>query len=154
MAIPSIKLSGMRELQTALEKLPKELRRTAESAALRGGMEPVRKAAKGNLAKSKDTGLLQSALGLTVRKTRKGQLTARVGARSGFKKSVTRKGRKKPEMADPTKYAHLVEYGTSRAPAQPFIRPALDSSQDQITDGLAKGYAKGLASVVKRIRRS
>lgn len=153
MAIPSIKLDGMRELQIALEKLPKELRRTAESAALRGGMEPVRKAAKANLAKSQDTGLLRSALGLTVKKTRKGQLTARVGARSGFKKSVIRKGRKKAEMANPVKYAHFIEYGTSRTPAQPFIRPALDSSQDHITDGMAKGYAKGLDRVIKRIRK-
>jgi len=91
-------------------------------------------------------------LGLMVKKTRKGQLTARVGARSGFTQMVTRKGRTKPEKANPVKYANLVEYGTSRSPAKPFIRPAIESSQGAIIEGMANGYAKGMDKVIKKIR--
>jgi len=152
MAIPSIKLSGMRELSKALDALPKELRRTVESSALRAGMAPVRKAARSNLGRSKDTGLLQKSLGLTVKKTRKGQLTARVGARSGFTETVTRKGSNNPEKANPVKYSHLVEYGTSHSAAKPFIRPAVESSEGAMLKGIADGYDKGIDKVVKKIR--
>lgn len=152
MAQKAIKLDGMKELQRAIERLPKELQRTVEASALRAGMGPVRKAARANLNKSKDSGLLQKSLGLTVRKTRRGQLTARVGARSGFTQMVTRKGSSKPIKANPTKYAHLVEYGTSKSAAKPFIRPAIDSSEGQIIAEMAKGYDKGMTKVVKKIR--
>jgi HK97 gp10 family phage protein len=67
-------------------------------------------------------------------------------------KMVTRKGRTKPEKANPVKYANLVEYGTSRSPAKPFIRPAIESSQGAIIEGMANGYAKGMDKVIKKIR--
>ena len=149
----NIKLSGMSDLRRALEKLPKELRRTTESAALRAGATPIRKAAKANLSGVKDTGLLQKALGLTVKKTRAGQLTARVGPRSGFAQVVLRKGRSKPEKANPVKYAHLVEYGTSKMAARPFIRNAIASSETQIMHEMAKGYEKGLDRAVRKLRK-
>lgn len=148
----SLQLTGMRELQQALNRLPKELQRTVEASALRAGMAPVRKSARANLGRSKDSGLLQKSLGLTVKKSKNGQLTARVGPRSGFTQTVTRKGRTKPQKANPVKYAHLIEYGTSRAPAQPFIRPAVESNSGQIIDEMAKGYDKGLDKAVRKIR--
>jgi HK97 gp10 family phage protein len=148
----AIQLTGVHELRRAIEALPKELKRTVESSALRAGMTPVRKSAAANLSRSMDTGLLKKSLGLTVKKTRKGQLTARVGARSGFTQTVTRKGRSKPEKVNPVKYAHLVEYGTSKAPAKPFIRPAVESNSGAILEGMAKGYAKGMDRVVRKIR--
>lgn len=151
MPVQGIKLTGLAELRRAIERLPKELQRTVEASALRAGFSPVRKAARANLSHSKDTGLLQKALGLTVKKTRAGQLTARVGARSGFRQVVKRKGRK-PEIANPVKYAHLVEYGTSHSAAKPFIRPAVTSSEPKIMGELAKGYNKGMDRVVRRIR--
>ena len=91
------------------------------------------------------------SIGTTVRKTRKGQTTARVGARTGFKTTVTRNG--KPVIADPVKYAHLVEYGTTHSAAKPFIRPAIESTQDQVMGAMATGYDKHLTKVVARIRR-
>ena len=105
---------------------------------------------------------MQRSIGVTVKKTRTGQLTARVGPRSGFKgkslgKKLSKRGKTKGQMterfADPVNYAHLVEYGTSRAPAQPFIRPAVNSSTGAIIDGMAKSYSKGLARAVKKLRK-
>jgi len=36
-------------------------------------------------------------------------------------------------------HAHLVEFGTSRAPAHPFFRPAIDSCREKVADGLKDG---------------
>jgi HK97 gp10 family phage protein len=149
----AIALRGFAELESALRKLPRELQNAAETTALRAGAAPIRKAAKGHLSKSKDSGLLSKALGTTVKKTRMGQKTARVGPRSGFRQVVKRKGKSKPELADPVKYAHLVEYGTSKTAARPFIRPALESSADQALSAMAAGYNKHLSRVVARLRK-
>jgi HK97 gp10 family phage protein len=159
----NLKLTGFKELEAALLKLPPELAKTVEAAALRAGMVPVRKAAIGYAGKSKRTGLLQKSIGLTVRRIRRkmqyvNRYTARVGPRGGFRqplltpsgKQATRKGR--PAFQDPRYYAHLVEYGTAKHPAQPFIRPALEAVQGEILAAMAKGYAKGMDRVVRKIR--
>ena len=144
----AMKITGARELQRALARLPEELSKSVERTVLREGAKPIHSSAKSRVAVS--SGLLKKSLGITVKKTRKGQLTARVGARSGFKKTVTRNG--KTVNADPAKYSHLVEYGTSHSPAKPFIRPAIDSASGQVMEAMAKGYDKGLDRVVRKIR--
>jgi HK97 gp10 family phage protein len=160
-----IKITGLNELRVALEKLPKEMQRTTETTALREGMKPVLKTARSLAPKGKGdhSGLLKKSIGMNVRKSR-GQVTARVGPRSGFKKSLGTKiarvtkgkrvaGQPYEAFKDPVKYAHLVEMGTSRQPARPFIRPAVESNTGAITEGLAKGYAKGLEKAVRKLRK-
>jgi len=51
------------------------------------------------------------------------------------------------------KYAHLVEYGTSKMAARPFIRNAIASSETQIMHEMAKGYEKGLDRAVRKLRK-
>jgi len=156
-----INLTGFKELEAALLKLPVELAKTVEADALRYGMIPVRKAAQQYAKGTKDTGQLYKSLGLTVRRVRKkgqaiNRYTARVGPRGGFGITLGTKtkgkNKGKPIRRDPRFYAHLIEYGTSKVPARPFIRPAIESSQSAIIAGLAKGYEIGMAKVVKKIR--
>lgn len=159
---PTVKVTGINELRKALSRLPVELQRASETTALREGMKPVLKSARSNAGRSKGSKLLQKSIGLTVRKGRRG-ITARVGARTGFKKSLGMKIARKTKgkrvkgqlyeaFQDPTKYAHLVEYGTSHSAAKPFIRPAIDSNANAINEGLAKGYEKGLAKAVAKVK--
>jgi HK97 gp10 family phage protein len=145
--IPTVRVDGLRELQRALAALPKELQRTSETTALREGMKPVLKTARA--IAPKDSGLLKKAIGLTVRKGKNG-MTSRVGARTGFRQQVTRKG--KTVTADPSKYSHLVEYGTSHSAAKPFIRPAVESNESAITEGLANGYEKGMEKALAKVK--
>lgn len=153
MAQTSIKIKGMLELQRALEKLPKEVAATAERAALRSAMVPVLKSAKSKVSSIKDTGLLEKSLGIVTRKSKKRGITARVGARTGFAKAVTRKGSKNPRMSDPVKYAGVVEYGSSKLPARSFIRSSVESNGEAMAEALAKGYAKGFDRAVAKIRK-
>jgi HK97 gp10 family phage protein len=164
----NVKLTGFKELETALLKLSPELAKIAEASALRYGMMPVRTAARRYVKRIKDTGLLGKSIGLNVKRVRRklqyqNRYTARVGAQSGHGKIVNRRiiGTTKngmtrvrfvKEYADPVNYAHLIEYGTSKMSARPFIRPAVESSEDKIMAGLQKGYEKGMVKVVKKIR--
>jgi len=146
-----MKLEGLKEIQKALAKLPDELKRTTEMAALRDGAKPILQASKQYAKSSEDEGDLIKSLGLNVRKGKsgstKGIYTARVGVRKGFSRVVN--GKKK----DPFKYAHLVELGTVHSQAQPFIRPAIDSSQNQIIPAMAKGYERGLTRAVAKLKK-
>jgi HK97 gp10 family phage protein len=45
-------------------------------------------------------------------------------------------------------HGHLIEFGTSRAPAYPFVRPAFDRAQDAVQAGkarMAEVIAQGVA---------
>ena len=67
----------------------------------------------------------------------------------------------KPVFRNPTRYAHLVERGTSRSAAKPFLRPVRAANlrtthnimQNSITDGLKK-EARKLARKTARYKRS
>lgn len=39
-------------------------------------------------------------------------------------------------------YPHMIEYGTSHAPAKPFLRPALEASASQIKDLIESAIAE------------
>lgn len=156
-----VTLTGFKELETAMLKLPPELAKIAEADALRYGMIPVRKSAQSYAKSIKDTGQLYKSIGLTVRRIRRklqyiNRYTARVGARGGFnlKIGTYTRGKKKGKAInrDPRYYSHLVEYGTSKMPARPFIRPAVESNEDAIMAGLQKGYEIGMVKVVRKIR--
>jgi len=90
--LSSIKIDGLKAIEKALSKLPEELQRTTEMAALRDGAKPILAASK-NLAKqSEDEGDLMRSLGINVRKGKSGSTrgiyTARIGARKGFSRVV------------------------------------------------------------------
>jgi len=171
MATTGIRISGFKELDMALSKLPEELARTTEAAALREGGKPIRREviARAPTGKGKEAGLLKRSIGLNVRKNKKGsaekgRYTARVGPRTGFKiavgtavATVTKGKRKKGERytvyKDPTKYAHLVELGTSHSAADPFIRTGSEAAESEVINGLARGYEKGLAKAVDKLRK-
>lgn len=119
-----IKIKGIHGITQALERLPKELMRSSETAVLRAGAKPILTAAKSNVPEG-DSGLLKKSLGITVKKARGSTVrTARVGARTGFKgrklytktiKKGKNAGQKKDVIQDPSFYDHLVEFGTSHS---------------------------------------
>lgn len=158
----SVKLTGLEGVRRALSRLPDELKKAGEKSALMEGAKPVLKAAKGHASASKDTGLLMRALGITVKKRRDGNMSSRVGPRSGFKgkslgMKMSKKGKTKGQMterfANPVNYAHLVEYGTSHSAANPFLRPAIESTHGEVVDAMAKGLEKHLTKVCAKLRK-
>ncbi|GAA5124663.1 HK97 gp10 family phage protein [Luteolibacter yonseiensis] len=149
-------IKGVKQLIRNLDDLPDALRKSAETAVLRAGAVPIRKAAKRFAGNSKDTGLLQKSISLSV-KTVRGEKSARVGPRKGMRQMVTRTdkrtGKQFQEKADPSNYSHLVEYGTSHSAAKPFIRPAIDTSKGEVLNAMATGLDTHLTRVAARAAR-
>lgn len=143
-----IKIEGAKAMEKALRRLPDDLKRSGETAVLRAGAKPINKAAKAKVPS--ESGLLKKSIGINVKKVR-GVRTARVGPRTGRGAVVTRNGRQ--VFSNPTKYSHLVEYGTSHSAAQPFIRPAVESTKGEVVGAMATGYRKHLARTAARLRK-
>jgi len=141
-----IKIDGIKELERALGKLPKELINKAEKAALRGGAFLISKAAKAKAPVA--SGHLKKSIGINV-KTVKGRTTARIGAKSD-RKTIIRYG--KEVVSNPANYAHLVEYGSARSTARPFIRPAVETTKDEVLGAMTKSFNNHLGKVVQKIR--
>lgn len=141
-----IKIDGIKELERALGKLPKELINKAEKAALRGGAFLISKAAKAKAPVA--SGHLKKNIGISV-KTVKGRTTARIGAKSD-RQTVTRYG--KQVISNPANYSHLVEYGSANQAARPFIRPAVETTKDEVLGAMSKSFNKHMGKVVRKIR--
>jgi HK97 gp10 family phage protein len=150
----SVEIHGIKDMIKRLEALPVKLKKSGEKAALRAGGAPIRKAAKRFAKSSKDSGLLLKSIGMNVRTIKSGETSARIGARNGFGKEVTRTnkktGQQRKEYANPANYSHLVEFGTSHSPAKPFIRPAIDSAKSEILPAMAAGLSKHLARAASK----
>lgn len=101
-------------------------------------MVPVNKTAKALV--DKDSLTLQKSIAILRPKTYKatGVVISVVGPRAGFMRVVDGKERR------PSKYAHLVEYGTVNKAAKPFLRPALKSNVDNIRNILITEIGKGI----------
>lgn len=100
----SINVNGEREIVRALRKLDDRLVRRVMRKAVRAGANPIVRTARQNVPRS--TGLLRKSLGTKVKTYNNGTIVAIIGPRTGFKQLVNGKPR------NPTKYAHLVEFGT------------------------------------------
>ena len=141
-------------------------------------MKVVSKTAKALVPR--DSGLLRKSIGTKTKLYRRSQtVITMVGPRSGMKQTVKQTGldgRKVERMANPSKYAHLVERGHrivinrqgrkitlgSIAP-RPFLEPALRNNAGAIVSAyrgalvaginkkVAKGFAGANASQMKAI---
>ncbi len=148
--------ASIRDVERAISLLPRELQKSAETAALRAGAAPIHKAAKRHAASNKDSGLLQRSITTSV-KTVRGEKSARIGPRTGMRQMVTREhkktGKKYKVMADPNNYSHLVEYGTTHSAAKPFIRPAINETASETLVAMANSLDLTLTKVVARLKK-
>lgn len=137
------RIEGVAEVLKALDGVDAKLRKKGVRAAVsKGGQVILSRARK---TAPKQTGLLKKSLGKKVKVYRhSGNAVAVVGPRTGFRGVVTRDGRQ--VTGDPTKYAHLVELGTVRAKAKPFLRPAIEQQKKAILDAMASAVRKVLGT--------
>lgn len=137
-------LSGLRPLLRTLDAFGPKVRRKVTRAMVAAGGRAVAKQAKG-LA-PKETGLLRRSIGSKVKVYKDtGIAVAVAGPRVGFRQEAERP-RNRPgapaSMADPVKYAHLVELGTRHGAARPFLAPALGAGAVQAA--MAQAARRGI----------
>lgn len=105
-----------RAIAKMIDGLDKKLQLKIMLPALRKGVKAIEKEAK--MRAPVKTGLLKNAIKSSAKK---GKTADTVVAKAYVKPGKEGKG-------NPAKYAHLVEFGTSRSAPKPFMRPARDSA--------------------------
>ncbi|HEY1191937.1 MAG TPA: HK97-gp10 family putative phage morphogenesis protein [Gemmata sp.] len=129
---------GLEAIQRTAKK------RAVTLKAVKAGAKLVQQRAKPNAPKR--SGALRQSIGIKSQKGSRGKTLALavIGARSKVTKQVRGK------TVRPAKYAHLVEKGTKRSAAKPFLKPALDSQRTQISRAMLGALAAEIAKVMAR----
>lgn len=144
------RFGGVDETIAALRGLDEKLQRKVTRKSLERATKPTLFAAKSNARKIKDTGLLSRSI---ARKTvtylggRRWNIVVVIGPKRGTKRAVKRRGRRKPQLADPVNYAHLIEYGTSghsldKGQRAPRAKEFIDRRKVQLGRAVAKGQTR------------
>ena len=131
----SNEIKGLGELIKNLNSLPDKLEKKVIRAAARKGANIIRDKARQNV--QKDTGNLQKSI-----------ITSGVKITGKIAFRVSLKQRKTKNSKDPY-YGRFVEFGTSKTPAHPFMRPALDESESEVLEIVVNDIKSNLEKASK-----
>jgi HK97 gp10 family phage protein len=145
-----ITYKGIPQLKKALDALPKEMQRSAYRSVITAGARVIAKKAKQKAPR--ESGLLKKSIGIKFKREKKtSPPMAFIGPRRGMD------GEHQGEKRNPVRYAHLVELGTPQTSAQPFIRPAVDSSEGEVFSKMSamldKAIAKASSKIQSKVKR-
>lgn len=133
-----VKIEGLEDVQRKLKLLPERLGRNAMRRALRRGANVIRDQARANARTLDDRETTESiaknvrvsGMSRRVERAQK-QIGMRVGIAGGAR-NMTKygefKGGGKANPGGDTWYWRLLEFGTSKMRARPFMRPAMEQS--------------------------
>jgi len=163
------RVAGVKELLAGLAALPEELGKKAIWSALTGAAKPVKDRAATLVpvldasdpavrAGHRKPGTLKRAIRVSRSRINKGQrglyeVIIRVkplksAQRKRFKEQTGLKGALNPD--DPF-YWWWVEFGTSKMPARPFLRPAFATTKDEQLARMRVRMAAGIATQARKI---
>jgi HK97 gp10 family phage protein len=162
-----VRLGDLHALEAKLKNVTDELKYKGGRAALRKAANVVRDTAIAGARGIDDPDTAeQIAKNIVVRwstKTfkRTGDLAFRVGVLGGAKSPGKKlqelgevAGRGKANPGGDTWYWRLVEFGTARAGARPFMRPALAHSTGPAIETFIKEYGRALDRAIKRTAKA
>ena len=156
--IGKIEIQGLDRLDEVIATLDDKMKDKALSKALNQALNPIRKDAKffASVAPEPHTmivyggrrvvvqrGLLRSAI--RKRKVPKREM-GELGGHGVAMGIYVGKKKKKKEYPN---YWHFVEYGTSKTPAVPFLRPAFDKNVQVAINAFAKTLKDEIDKIVK-----
>ena len=142
----TVKLSGLRDLDRALNESDLNIRKKAMRPALKKAMAPVLARVKANVEASRDTGGLAETVKMTT-SFAKGNL--RKSGKSAAAIGRVSAGSSRKREGKTGHQALQVEFGTQSMAAQPFMRPAISGHEKTVI----KTFAKELGRQVERIAR-
>ncbi|MCX4186771.1 HK97-gp10 family putative phage morphogenesis protein [Methylophaga sp. OBS4] len=167
-------LLGAEQINAKLKAVTEDIRYKSGRAALRKAANIIRDAAISNAQKIDDPMTADNiAANIATRWDGKrfkqtGNLGFRIGVRGGARAyGDTRENRRKRRVGEmystggssnnpggDTWHWRLVEFGTSRSRAQPFMRPALSRNVGAAQAEFIKQYGKGLDRAIKRAAKA
>lgn len=144
-----MELQGFKELADALKELPQRIARNSLRAATSAGAALIRNDARARAPV--DTGEMKKDIQIKRDRHTEGDHVARysVFVRGGKKSRLSGKAR---NVDKDSFYWKFVEFGTSKMPAKPFMRPAYEANKESAVDAIGKRldeqiqkHARGLA---------
>ena len=136
---PTVTFAGFKELDDDFKLLSNAEKRQVSRKAVRAGAVVFRDAVRANAPVS--SGVLKRSISVdTVR----GSATAGIK----FKKVLVKKKGKKGKHKSTPYYWYFLEHGTSKMPAQPFVRPAFDASIKQAEEAAFNQYLNDIDRIL------
>jgi hypothetical protein len=162
--MPQVKFTNTYELSACLLAIGEDMRAKVLEAGVKAAVAPILAAARIYAIASEDTGALRASLtSKTGNFPETGKAYGMVGpARGKFvgnRRSKSKLGNlyaaASGTLQQPSKYAHLVEYGHiahngKYVPAKPFIRPAVITTQAEQEIAFYEGIAAGFEATRKK----
>ena len=150
------KLEGVEELSATIRQVNYDVKRKSGRFALRKAAKLVAEAVKKEAQRLDDPATARKitdnvAVRFSTRRfKRTGDLMFRVGIKHGAKLS---KGGDLNVNA-PTPHWRLLEFGTQKMPARPFVRPALERNVGAATTEFMTHFKKALDRAIKRANKA
>lgn len=147
---------------TGLDSLLGKLDSVTDDVKRKGGRFALRKAAQIIVDKAKQNAqrIDDSETGRTIADNiamrwngrlfkRTGDLGFRIGVLTGSIRNME-PGNPDTGPGGATPHAYLVELGSERSRAQPYLRPAMDTSMGEVTDEFVRQYERAVDRALKR----
>lgn len=151
----SVTMTGLDELNKKLEGLKYDIAKKGGRFALRKAAQVIRNAARENARRIDDSKTGRS-IAANVTEKWNGRLNKQTGD-LGFRVGVTqgavlpRKGETPDEGAGgPTPHWRLLEFGTEKMAAKPFLVPAMEANAQKATDVFIDQYGRALDRALKK----
>lgn len=153
----SVNVQGLDEIDRKLKLLPQRIGQNAMRRALRRGANVIRDAARANARRIDDPETREAiykniavAGGGRGREREAGGVMMRVGVRGGAR--PLKKGTDTGLPGGNTTHWRFVEFGTSEAQAQPFMRPAMGSTAIRVFNAVAEAASKELDKELDKLK--
>lgn len=126
-------------------------KRYAKKAVRKAGRVVVLRA-KANASAVRDTGALMRSLDQKEVMQRDGLgAVCYIGPDRRYTEPARKGRRTKNARITPSTYAHIAEFGSSRTAPKPFMRPALDSAEENARGIMANQMRQGLDEVARTL---
>lgn len=132
-------IRGAKEMDALLKQLGPQVAARVSDQALRAGAQLIVDEAK-RLVAVRSGQLRDSIIAQKDKRPNQDQRTILIG----FDKDAP---------GSPSNRAHLVEFGSSKMAARPFMRPALDSQAGNALDAMGKVLARGLVREARKLAK-
>lgn len=142
----TVRLEGFRELERALNELPKSTGRAVLRRVAKGALQPMADRAKG-LAPV-DDGQLSESIMVSERRTRRVARINRFDKNTGLEMAMG-----PVSGGGVLNYATFAEFGTNDTRARPFMRPAWDSGKDDALDYIKASLGNKIERAAKRLAK-
>ncbi len=142
----TVRLEGFRELERALNELPKSTGRAVLRRVAKGALQPMADRARGMAPVER--GDLKASIQVSERRTKRVTRIDRFDKNTGLEMAMG-----PVSGGGVLNYATFAEFGTNDTRARPFMRPAFDGGKDEALDYIKANLGNEIERAAKRLAK-